>query len=279
MDALEKLLLLEQDELEAIYTSEADEEYKELLNGIVEISWQNPGKLKAFCARLPENDFAILQVIYYALTFIDGWHDCLFDEIQRIVSLAENKRIAPENLDVLSSIDIGDLYDKDKQFYARIIDYLFAHIRPGNDNEINWELLNLLWEYLFELDGDDDFPQMTNWINRLQELARDKDEEISETAFDVLELIADEYPAHPALDKELLKIKKMQTLFSYNGDKNKHLILWFIRTALAVALFAYFWEYKWVRILLWLYIPLNLFGLFSVLAPEYFLKRKLRDEK
>ncbi|MEM6721165.1 MAG: hypothetical protein AAF611_17680 [Bacteroidota bacterium] len=46
--------------------------------------------------------------------------------------------------------------------------------------------------------------------------------------------------------------------------KRKKIILWFIRTVIAAILFIIFWEYTWVRWALVFYIPLNLFGLYTI---------------
>ncbi|MEM6686903.1 MAG: hypothetical protein AAF617_14050 [Bacteroidota bacterium] len=45
----------------------------------------------------------------------------------------------------------------------------------------------------------------------------------------------------------------------------RKLIGWAIRTLIAIILCISFWEYTWVRWTLVFYIPLNLFGLYSIL--------------
>jgi len=57
--------------------------------------------------------------------------------------------------------------------------------------------------------------------------------------------------------------------------RRKKMILWLIRTIIAVILFIVFWEYKWVRWGAILYIPLNLFSLFSIYGFNKILNRKM----
>ena len=59
--------------------------------------------------------------------------------------------------------------------------------------------------------------------------------------------------------------------------RRKKLLMYLIRTVIAVILFYVFWEYEWVKWLLYAYIPLNLISLFSIFGVPYFLKRKIRN--
>lgn len=73
--------------------------------------------------------------------------------------------------------------------------------------------------------------------------------------------------------KEMEKLQQDQIMDP--KFRRKKLILWFIRTVLAVILFVWFWETSWVRWILWIYVPLNLLGLFAILGGGYFLKKKV----
>lgn len=57
--------------------------------------------------------------------------------------------------------------------------------------------------------------------------------------------------------------------------KRKKLIIYGVRTFIAILLYGSFWEHEWVRWTLLLYVPLNLFGLAAILMPEFFLKKKI----
>jgi phosphatidylglycerophosphate synthase len=78
-------------------------------------------------------------------------------------------------------------------------------------------------------------------------------------------------------EKELADLPGNQ-LFSPEYRRRK-LITYFIRTAIAVFLYAYFWKYQWVRWSLVVYVPLNLFSLLSIFGWNYFLKRKIERTK
>jgi len=57
--------------------------------------------------------------------------------------------------------------------------------------------------------------------------------------------------------------------------RKKKLIMWAIRTVIAVVIYYLLWDVKWVRWSLWLYVPLNLFLPISLLGGNYFLNKKL----
>jgi hypothetical protein len=51
--------------------------------------------------------------------------------------------------------------------------------------------------------------------------------------------------------------------------------MWAIRTVIAVVIYYFLWDVKWVRWSLWLYVPLNLFLPISLLGGNYFLNKKI----
>jgi len=57
--------------------------------------------------------------------------------------------------------------------------------------------------------------------------------------------------------------------------RRKKLIMYVIRTTIAVALFYFLWEHEWIKWVLYIYIPLNLIFLISIFVMPYFLKRKI----
>lgn len=73
--------------------------------------------------------------------------------------------------------------------------------------------------------------------------------------------------------KELEKFKS-ETILS-PAYRKKKTITWIIRTSIAALFYVLFWEYNWVRWSLILYIPLNLFGLFSIFGWNYLLRKKI----
>lgn len=75
------------------------------------------------------------------------------------------------------------------------------------------------------------------------------------------------------LSKELNEIKS-DNLFS-TAYRKKKLVIWTVRTLLAVVLYVVFWKHEWVRWSLFLYVPLNAFGLLSIFGTSYFLNKKM----
>ncbi len=61
--------------------------------------------------------------------------------------------------------------------------------------------------------------------------------------------------------------------------RKKKLITYLIRTGVAIVLYFLFWKYQWVRWSLVVYVPLNLFSLFSIFGWSFFLKRKIERTK
>jgi hypothetical protein len=51
--------------------------------------------------------------------------------------------------------------------------------------------------------------------------------------------------------------------------------MWAIRTVIAVVIYYFLWDVKWVRWSLWLYVSLNLFLPISLLGENYFLNKKI----
>jgi len=58
--------------------------------------------------------------------------------------------------------------------------------------------------------------------------------------------------------------------------RKKKLTMWAIRTVLAVLMYYFLWDVKWIRWSLWLYVPLNLFVPISLLGGNYFLNKKIK---
>ena len=83
----------------------------------------------------------------------------------------------------------------------------------------------------------------------------------------------DEKKFSEQMKEELDSLKKEEILNP--AYRKKKLLIYWIRTLIAVLLIVSFWNYSWVRWLTLLYIPLNLFSLGAILFPTIFLKKKL----
>lgn len=80
-----------------------------------------------------------------------------------------------------------------------------------------------------------------------------------------------------SFEEELEKIKSNTVLSP--EYKRKKLILWFIRTLIAVCLYFFSWKYTWVRWSLIVYIPLNLISLISIFGWNIFLNKKINTTR
>jgi len=70
-----------------------------------------------------------------------------------------------------------------------------------------------------------------------------------------------------------------QGLLLSGEERKKKLIIYIIRTSIAVVIYYLLWKYYWVRMSLWLYIPLNLMGLLTITLMPMILQRKYDKTK
>lgn len=61
--------------------------------------------------------------------------------------------------------------------------------------------------------------------------------------------------------------------------RNKKLLLYAIRTLIAVIAIYLLWDYSWVKWLLYIYIPLNLISLASILGWNIFLNKRIKKSQ
>ena len=79
-------------------------------------------------------------------------------------------------------------------------------------------------------------------------------------------------------EKQLSSIKDGNKIFSSEYRKKK-IVTYVIRTVIALILYVIFWQYSWVKWSLFVYIPLNLFSLFSIFGWNYLLGKKIEKTK
>lgn len=78
-------------------------------------------------------------------------------------------------------------------------------------------------------------------------------------------------------EKELQETSQCSVLS--REECRKKLIIYVIRTSIAAVLYILLWKYHWVRMSLWLYIPLNLMGLLSITLMPMILQRKVEKTR
>jgi hypothetical protein len=77
-----------------------------------------------------------------------------------------------------------------------------------------------------------------------------------------------------SLEQELAK-NNYQAI-SDPAIRRKKLALWFIRNALSVGIYWYFWDYVWVRWTLVLTVPMSLLSLLTITLMPFLLQRKVQ---
>ncbi|MCG8386835.1 MAG: hypothetical protein MJA30_14895 [Cytophagales bacterium] len=76
-----------------------------------------------------------------------------------------------------------------------------------------------------------------------------------------------------AFEKELGSITPGTVLSAQY--RRKKLVAWCTRTVLVMVLYILFWNYEWVRWTLIGYVPLNLFGLWSIYGWNAMMQKKI----
>jgi hypothetical protein len=61
--------------------------------------------------------------------------------------------------------------------------------------------------------------------------------------------------------------------------RNKKLLLYAIRTIIAIVIIYFLWDYSWVKWVLYIYIPLNLISLLSILGWNIFLNKRIKKSQ
>ncbi len=186
MDVIEKLKCHQKDEL-AEWIGSDDKVYRKFLKELVKYSKENPDKIKQYCINTIPTEFSSLSIVYEALSeYSVDFNQFLFEEIQRVVNLAKNKRIKPKYLEVLTDIETEDIYSKTEDIYIQIMEFLTSNLNVQNEKNFNIELLDIIDWYLIDLDEDDDIAESEIWISRIKELAKNGDASVKIKAREAL---------------------------------------------------------------------------------------------
>jgi len=173
MNIIEKLKYHEDDKLNEWYEME-DRANKKFLKDIVKFGKGNAAEIEQFCSNCLPSQFSSLILIYTALSsYSNDWNAFLFQEIKRVVILAKEKRIDAAVLDILTHIELDDIYDKDETVYIDIMDFLVANLHLRNDTKFTKALLQVIDWYLIELDEDDEHAASKNWMQQITKLANE----------------------------------------------------------------------------------------------------------
>jgi putative flippase GtrA len=61
--------------------------------------------------------------------------------------------------------------------------------------------------------------------------------------------------------------------------RKKKLIIYLVRTLIAIVIIYFLWDYDWIKWVLYLYIPLNLISLVSIFGWNFLLNKKLKKSQ
>ncbi len=186
MNVIEKLKYHQENELEEWIDSD-DKVSRKFSKELVKYSKDHLNEIKQYCVNTIPSEFSSLSIIYEAFSeYSIDFNEFLFEEIQRVVNLAKNKRIKPEYLEVLTDIETEDIYSKTENTYIDIMEFLTSNLHLQNDSKFNIELLDVIGWFLIELDEDDEISESIIWINRITELANNADVNVKIKAREVL---------------------------------------------------------------------------------------------
>ncbi len=79
------------------------------------------------------------------------------------------------------------------------------------------------------------------------------------------------------LRKELQQLSKDPILSK--KYRNKKLFSYLIRTLIAVVIIYFLWDYKWIKWVLYIYIPINLISLISIFGWNIFLNKRIEKSQ
>lgn len=188
MDIIEQLKFHEKDQLSKWIASE-EKTSRRFSKDLVNFTNENPDAIKNYCINTLPKEFSSLSIVYEALSEFSVAHNkFILEEIKRVISLAQSKKIKPEYIEVLEDIETEDIYSKDEAIYIEIINFITSKLHVDNDEKLNLQLLSLLDWFLIEYDEDDAISEVSIWINRMKNLAENaKQIEVREEAKDALE--------------------------------------------------------------------------------------------
>lgn len=209
MEIIDRLKHYENNTVDEWY--ELDEKVNaKFLKDLVKFSNKNPEVIKAYCKSIiPSNDSS-LGIIYEALSdYSTKWNDFLFEELKRVVTLAKERQIDAECLELLMDIETENLYEKDKDVYVKMVDVLISNLDVNNAENFNIELLDVIDWFLIEYDEGEIKVAANNWKSTLEQLATQVTPEVKAKVDEALKNFSSEiFSSSTSLLGKILKIFK-----------------------------------------------------------------------
>lgn len=184
---IEELKYHDSNELEDwinVYTVEKNEEFLERLVSFAQTNFE---ELKTYCHSIKIQEFSSLSIVYEALSMNSNeFHQFLVEEIERIITLIKSKQIKKSRIEVLEDIDLETIYNEDRPSYDRIINYILSQLNGSKKDSFSLKLLDLLDEYLFEIEEEDVNLEIQSWVNSLVRFAEKSSFEVKIRTREVL---------------------------------------------------------------------------------------------
>ena len=185
-EIINKLKEHEKNQLDIWFALE-EKETKKFLNDVVSFADKNPDEIKQYCYSITLSEFSSLTIVYEALSeYSNDWTDFLADEFIRIVNVIEKGKDKPGFLEVLESIDVESIYKKNDAAFIKSLDFLTSKLDTDKSDKFNIHLLELIDNFILEIDDETEFMEYSNWISKVKRLENNGSKKVKAKAKEVL---------------------------------------------------------------------------------------------
>jgi len=186
---LSQLLDLEKNELEAWYDM-SDKEHEAFCIALAEFADNNPTTFKEFCLQQIPSETSCLAIVYEAITkHSNSFNTFVLEEIKRVLQFSKNQK-EDEYIDsLLWEFDFKNMYQHDFQTYTKIISYLISEIKPLQEIEINYTIVEAIEYYLIDFEKDTDEKRIIfeDWKAKFEEMVPLADKKLKEKMEDIID--------------------------------------------------------------------------------------------
>jgi hypothetical protein len=186
MQVIEQLKYHENNQLEE-WLDYSEKKEKAFYKELVKFAKTNELELRNYCINTTPTEFSSLSIVYVALSeFSASFNHLLLSEIKRVVTLAKEKRINAEYLDLLTDIETEDIYSKDEDTFIECLNFMTSNLDVNGEDDFNIELLEVIDWFIIEYDEDDAIEEVENWKQNILILANEGQPSVKIKAQEVL---------------------------------------------------------------------------------------------